>query len=156
MYLSDEAIENYLQPLDPAQVEIITLLRGLILESGQGLDERIETGKWYTGLLVYDAPGRLTTYALGPRSGGYTTFHMMPLYGSPVLQERHGATLKPILSGKSCIKVRSIEQIPLAAVRDIIAAGPRYIGIAGQLLAERTSKSKPRGYGRDSNRRTLA
>ncbi len=125
--LTDVEFEAYLQPLDTNQVECIRAIRGIIVEISPDLVEEVDTGKWFGGLLTYHTEDKLFGFALGPLSNGFTTFHMMPYYGSKVLQERHGVALKKLLSGKSCIKLKTPDQIPKEALRDIVGCMPEMV-----------------------------
>ncbi len=144
MVLNQAEIDNYLAGLSPEQAETVRFLRSLILSADLPVREHIETGKWYTGLLVYETESGLTVYALGPLSGGFTTFHSMAYYGSAKLQASHGAALKKVLTGKSCLKVRRVEELPADAIHDIIAAGPAYVEAATKMFEERRRKGKTR------------
>ncbi len=138
--LSDSEWTTYLDPLDPAQRESVAAIRNLIAEAHLNLDEAVETGKWWTGLLVYSTVEKVPVFALGPLSGGFTTFHMMPYYGSAELQSRHGTALRKFLSGKSCIKFKSADQLPLDSLKDIISCTPKFAEMARAM-----SKGKKKG-----------
>jgi hypothetical protein len=141
--LTDEQFDDYLKGTDTHQEQSIRLLRALLLECEPGLKEEVCTDKWYGGLLVYRAPNNYPIYALGPRSAGKTTFHMMPFYGSKVLQERHGAVLKKFLTGKSCITFKNADDLPLDAIRDILTGGSANLAKAvAELEESRRVKSK--------------
>jgi hypothetical protein len=66
-------------------------------------------------------------FALGPKTKGRSVFHMMPLYGSVDLQARHTATLKPWLTGKSCITFRRVGDVPFEALEDIVSHVPEVL-----------------------------
>lgn len=138
--LTDEQIDIYLAPLTPEQATNIRAVRAMILEQNLAWEEEIDEGKWFGGLLVYYVDQRIYAFALGPRSGGFTTLHMMAYYGSAVLNERHGAALKKFASGKSCIKFKDFSQVPQDAIRDIIAYTPTYADIAREMFAARKKK----------------
>ena len=137
--LSDAEWSTYASTLEPAQQACVSTVRQWIFESELNLSEEVETGKWWTGLLVYSSAEKIPVFALGPLSGGYTTLHMMPFYGSTELQARHGAALKKLLSGKSCIKFKSASDLPSDAIKDIIACTPKFVEIA---LAMNKGKKK--------------
>lgn len=124
--MQDADFQEYISPLTQAQQESIGAIRSLMAQAETDFSEEIETGKWWNGLLVYKASG-VSVFALGPASGGTTTFHMMPYYCSAELQALHGQTFKPIQTGKSCIRVKSAQQIPVEAIRDVIAATPHCV-----------------------------
>jgi hypothetical protein len=138
--LTNEEIEAYLLPLTEDQKQSIQAIRSLIIELNPELTEEVDTGKWFGGLLTYHAPERFFVFALGPLSAGFTTFHMMAYYGSSGLQERHSADLKKFLSGKSCIKFKQASELPEAALRDIIAATPKFVEVAREIYAKRKKR----------------
>lgn len=70
-------------------------LRKLIKKNAPRLEDKISDGKWFKGLLVYETAAGQFAYALGPRSGGKTTFHMMPYYGSPAYFQRKYGENRP-------------------------------------------------------------
>lgn len=94
--LSRQALQDYLEPLKPDQIEAITSIRRLIFEHNPSATEEIDEGKWFGGLLTYNTPAGHFLYALGPRKDGSTTFHMMPYYSLPDLPTRHSARQEPI------------------------------------------------------------
>ncbi len=136
-HLSTQQLNEYLAPLTANQVEAITKLRSLILEYNPTLQESIDTGKWFGGMLTYTTPTSMFVYALGPRKNDHTAFHMMPYYASPDLQQKHGQALKKILSGKSCIKFARYDEIPLDAIRDILTNAPSVMAKLQEFLAKR-------------------
>ena len=136
--LSGDHIESYVQQFSPDQAESIRTLREIILKNAPGLIEEIDDGKWFGGLLTYTTPSGQFVFALGPRSNGYTTFHMMPFYGSKSLQEKHTQSLKKFLSGKSCIKFLHATDLPQEALVDIIANGTKQM--AEIMAAFKTNK----------------
>ncbi len=120
--LPGDVVNKYLEPLTPSQREAVTQMRLLIFEICPTLVEEIDQGKWFGGLLTYNTTDGLFAFALGPRGEGLTTFHMMPYYGSPLLQQRHSAVLKKFLTGKSCIRFQNFADLPEEALRDILSS----------------------------------
>jgi len=131
--LTDEIIDDYLAPLHPNQREGIRALRTLLLDNDPALVEAIDDGKWFRGLLTYYTPTGEFLYALGPRAGDATTFHMMAYYVSPALQERHGPALKRFLTGKSCMQFRRYSELPEDALRDIVHSSKEIVKTAMQM-----------------------
>jgi hypothetical protein len=123
--LSNEQFDAYLAPLTTEQAASVRALRRLLLEHAPNLFERVDDGKWFGGLLTYYTPSDQFVFALGPRSKGTTTFHMMPFYGSKSLQVQHTPSLKRFLSGKSCIKFTHATDLPEETLIDIISNGTK-------------------------------
>ena len=120
--MTDEEFEEYLVACSDDQADALLHLRSLIGQNSEGLDECVNTGRWLNGFVFYSALGQMV-YAIGPKGKTKTSFHMMPFYGSPVLQERHGAALSTFLTGKSCIAFRRYSEVPLDALTDIVRRG---------------------------------
>jgi hypothetical protein len=139
--LAESVICEYLAPLVVDQAAAILWVRGLLRETSPGLVEAIDDGKWFGGLLTYTTTGGAFVYALGPRAGGTTTFHMHPYYGSKALQERHGLALKKFLTGKSCIRFKRYEDLPEDALRDIILNGPKVLAAMQETFANRKTQT---------------
>lgn len=138
--LSDQEFSKYVSSCNKDQTDNILAVRELILEHCPDLVEAVDDGKWFGGLLTYNTPTGMFVYALGPRTGGFTTFHMMPYYGSTGLQERHGPLLKKFLTGKSCIKFKQFAELPEASIRDILGSTSRFIEVATAMMAQRKKK----------------
>ena len=133
-----DAVEKYLSELEPQQKANVLEIRKLIQKYAPGLTEKVSDGKWLKGLIVYTTTEGYFVYALGPRSRGKTTFHMMPYYGSPVLQKRYGSSLKEFMSGKSCILFKQVDDLPHAALKEIIGSGTKkYRAMMNQMTKKR-------------------
>ena len=103
--MTDEEFEGYLQGFSDDQVDALRQLRLLITKIATDCGESINRGRWLNGF-IFSAAGQMV-YAMGPRGNGQNdAAHMMPFYGSPVLQERHREALSDLLTGKSCIAFR--------------------------------------------------
>jgi hypothetical protein len=135
--LSDQELNAYLEPMSEEQSASIRAVRKLLIELAPDLTEEIDAGKWFGGLLTYHTDDRIFMFALGPLSAGYTTFHMMPFYGSKTLQESYGPALKKLLSGKSCIKFKQYSDVPEDALCGIIGSTPNFAEIARVMFAKR-------------------
>ena len=132
-------VEKYLSELEPEQKANVLEIRKLIQRYAPGLTEKVSDGKWLKGLIVYYTAEGHFVYALGPRSHGKTSFHMMPYYGSPILQKKYGSTLKKFLSGKSCIMFKQVDDLPLTAIKEIIGSGTKkYINLMSQMAKNRS------------------
>ena len=120
--MTDDEFEGFLADCSDDQVTSLRGLRSLIEQNAGGLDEGVNTGRWLNGFVFYSAHGQMI-YAIGPKGKTKSTLHMMPYYGSPVLQERHGEALSTFLTGKSCIAFRRYSELPLDALTDIVRRG---------------------------------
>jgi hypothetical protein len=92
-------------------------------------------------MIVYSTIEGHFVYALGPRSRGKITFHMMPYYSSPALQKKYGPSLKKFLSGKSCILFKQVDDLPLTAIKEIIGSGTKkYRTLMNQMTKKRQTR----------------
>lgn len=120
--MTDDEFDSFLLACSDDQVAALRELRSLIRRNCDGLDETLNSGKWLKGFVFYSTSGQMI-YAMGPKGKGLTSLHLMPYYGSPTLQERHGAALSQFLTGKSCIAFRRYSDLPVDALTDIIGKG---------------------------------
>ena len=120
--MTEDEFQEFVAPCGDDQRAGQTGLRDLVLRHSTGLDEAVNTGRWLTGFVFYSTSGQMV-YAFGPKGRTKISFHMMPYYGSAVLQQRHGRTLDPFLTGKSCIAFRRLDDVPVDALIDIVERG---------------------------------
>ena len=123
--MTAQELDQYTAGLTADQTQAIHSLRQLILHYNPGLTERVNPGKWLTGLIIYCLGDGPFIYALGPRPEGMTTLHMMPYYGSAVLREKHGAAFKKFETGKSCILFKKVTDLPQQGLIDVIDKGTK-------------------------------
>jgi len=103
-----EEVERYLEKLDPQRRSALAQVRSLILET---VPEAVETMKY-----------RMPTYNY--REAVLCAFasqkHYMSLYVEPRNLDPHRTQLQELDLGKSCIRFRSLEQLPLRLLRTIL------------------------------------
>ena len=104
----DLQVEEYLEQLEPQQRAALTIVRELILEEAP---DAVETMKY-----------RMPTYEYG--SGILCAFasqkRYMSLYMETEAVEDHKADLEDLDVGKSCIRFRKLEKLPLDTVRTML------------------------------------
>jgi len=126
-------VEEYLAELSPDRRDAIAAVRAVILE-------RLPTGyvegmNW--GMIAYEVP--LTTYpdtynkepllyaALASQKN-YMAVYLQGIYGNQALREQfeaaYRATGKRFDVGKSCVRFRRLDDLPLEVVGDAVAAVP--------------------------------
>jgi hypothetical protein len=120
--MSGPEFDRHVADLSPDQASALREIRAVMAAHAPFLDESVNEGRWLNGLVFYSVVGTMV-FAMGPRGKSKTVFHMMPYYGSPVLQERHAGDLSPFLTGKSCIAFRRYEDLPDGVLADIVASG---------------------------------
>ena len=101
-------VDAYLENLEPLRRVALTELRSLVLAE---VPEAVETMKYR--MPTFDFEGRvLCSFALQK--------HYMSLYMDTTLVEKHRAELAGLDVGKSCIRFRKLEKLPLETVRMIL------------------------------------
>ena len=75
-----------------------------------------------SGLVSYEVVHGQPLAALARRKDGFRVY-LPPIYQDPELLADHRAELKPLLVGKSCLRVRRREEVPDAAVQDVLRRG---------------------------------
>ncbi len=120
--MTDAEFDDFVEGCSDDQVNALRALRSLIRENARELDEGVNSGRWLNGYVFFSVEGQMI-FAIGPKGKAKTTLHMMPYYGSPVLQEQHGGALAAFLTGKSCIAFRKYSELPIEALTDIISRG---------------------------------
>lgn len=125
-------VEEYLQELPPERREVITAVRDEILRNlPEGYVERMN---W--GMISYEVP--LETYpdtyngqplmmaALAAQKNNYSVYLTSPFMrpgGEEEIRQRWREAGYPLDMGKSCIRFKRLEQLPLAEIgREIRAA----------------------------------
>ena len=104
----DLLVEEYLERLEPQRRDALTRVRELILEEAPGAVESIK----YRMPTYQYGKGILCAFASQKR--------YMSLYVEPRILDRHRADLQHLNLGKSCIRFKQLEQLPLDTVRTIL------------------------------------
>ena len=101
-------VDAYLEGLEPDRRAALTKVRSAIFEI---VPDAVETMKY-----------RMPTYEResGPLCAFASQKHYMSLYMDVGLVEKHRAELSGLDVGKSCIRFRRLEQLPLETVRTIL------------------------------------
>ena len=98
-------VKDYLAGLEPDRREALTQLRSIVLEEAPGA---VETMKYRMPTYVYEG-GVLCAFASQKR--------YMSLYMDTSIVEGHRDDLGDLDVGKSCIRFRKLDRLPLDAVR---------------------------------------
>ncbi len=129
---SDAAtVEDYLEELPPERREMVSAVRDLILRH---LPEGyVESMRW--GMISYEVPleiyadtynGQPLNYAALASQKQYISLYLMAIYGDEALRERfeeaYRATGKRLDVGKSCVRFRRLDDLPLDLVAEMIRA----------------------------------
>lgn len=117
----------------------------------------VESMNW--GMIVYEVPlktypdtynGQPLAYAALASQKNYMSVYLMGIYGSEALrtrfEEAYKATGKRMDIGKSCVRFRTLDDLPLDVVGDAIAAISldQFLGLHDEAASLRASR-KSRG-----------
>ena len=126
-------VAEYLAALDPDRRAIIGTVRDVVvanLPAGY-----VEEMAW--GMISYDVPlerhpntynGKPLTYAALASQKRYCSLYLTSVYADPERLEgfeaQYRATGKRLDMGKSCVRFRTLDDLPLDLVADVIRATP--------------------------------
>ncbi len=128
-----ETVENYLAELPDDRRDAIAEVRDAILEN---LPEGyVETMNW--GMISYEVPlaacpetynGKPLMYAALASQKNHMAVYLTSVYVNDEtaadFRERYKATGKKLDMGKSCVRFKSIDQLPVDLIGEVIAATP--------------------------------
>ena len=106
--MRSQEVDEYLAGLEPDRREALTELRAIVLEEAPGA---VETMKYRMPTYEYQG-GVLCAFA--------SQKQYMSLYMDTGLVEEHRAALDSLSVGKSCIRFRKLEKLPLETIRTMI------------------------------------
>lgn len=124
-------VEAYLEELGPERREMIETVRQVILDHlPEGYVEVMRRG-----MISYEVPlesypdtynGQPLSYAALASQKNYVSLYLMAIYGDEALRERfetaYCATGKRLDVGKSCVRFRKLDDLPLDLVPEMIGA----------------------------------
>ena len=151
-----KTVGEYLQSLLPDRRAAMSALREVVLAHlPQGYEERM-----IYGMIGYVVPHSLyppgyhcdpkqpLTYACLASQKNYMAIYLMNVYGDPAsaawFQKACKASGKKLDMGKSCVRFKKVEDLPLDVIGQAIARAPvkNYIASVEHLLAARRKKKK--------------
>ena len=125
--------EEYLSELEPARREAISAVRTVILDN---LPDGYEEVMQY-GMISYIVPlsvipdtynGQPLMYIALASQKQYMSLYLTTVYADPSLsdwfKQRYLATGKKLNMGKSCVRFRKLENLPLDLVAEVTALTP--------------------------------
>jgi uncharacterized protein YdhG (YjbR/CyaY superfamily) len=104
----ESQIDAYLENLEPKRQVALTELRSLVLETVPGA---VESMKYRMPTYEYEAEV-LCSFA--------SQKHYMSLYMDTGIVEKHREALTHLSVGKSCIRFRTLDKLPLDTVRQML------------------------------------
>jgi uncharacterized protein YdhG (YjbR/CyaY superfamily) len=100
-------VDAYLDELQPERSKALEAIRSLILDSVPGVAETMRY--------------RMPTYELDEVVCSFASQkHYMSLYMDTSLVEKYREELKPLDCGKSCIRFKKLDELPLDTVKRIL------------------------------------
>lgn len=125
------SVDEYINELPPERREVVSAVRKLVLANlPAGIEE---TMSW--GMISYEVPLTLfpktyndkpLVFAALAAQKQYYALYLMGIYGSETLrakfEEAYQATGKRMDIGKSCVRFRTIDDLPLDVIAEAIAA----------------------------------
>lgn len=146
-------VEEYISGLSPERQAAIKAVRRVILDNiPEGYQE---TMNW--GMISYEVPleiypntynGKPLSYIGLASQKNHMAIYLMSIYSSienrKKFEEAYKATGKPYDVGKSCVRFKKLEDLPLPVIVEAICLIKRddYISFAKKALSDRKSKNK--------------
>jgi hypothetical protein len=130
---SAATVDEYLEQLPPDRREVVAAVRRTILEHlPDGYTETMAFGMPSYGIPLETYPGTYNgqplSYAAVAAQKNYYALYLTNVYSDPVLErqlrDRFAAAGRKLDMGKSCIRFRTLDDLPLDAIGDIVAATP--------------------------------
>ena len=126
-------VEEYLDGLSPERREAVSVVRQSVLSNlPKGYEEIMDFG-----MIAYVVPlarvpktynGHPLMYAAISSEKNYVSVHLMNVYADPETTqwfvERYNATGKKLDMGKSCVRFRKLEDLPLDLIGEAVARTP--------------------------------
>src|SRR5262245_33951638 len=126
-------VEQYLAELEPDRRAITSAVREVIVANLP--DGYVEEMAW--GMISYDVPlsrhpntynGKPLVYAALASQKRYCSLYLTAVYADPdhraSFEHRYRETGKRLDMGKSCVRFRTLDDLPLDLVADVIRATP--------------------------------
>jgi hypothetical protein len=132
-------VEKYLEELPPERREVVSEVRKTILENlPEGYAESMNWGMISYEIPLEDYPDTYNGQPLGylalAAQKRYYSLYMMGVYGDPEqeakLEEGFEEAGKKLDMGKSCLRFRKLEDIPLDVIGELVASTPPQVMIA--------------------------
>ena len=147
--------EEYLSELPPERAEVMSVVRQVILENLPA--GYVESMNW--GMLCYEIPlerypktynGQPLAYAALAAQKHYYALYLMGDYADPAAEQRlrdgFAKAGKKLDMGKSCVRFKKLDDLPLDVIADAIAASTpdEHIAIYERARAGRQGATRSR------------
>ncbi len=124
-----ETVEAYLEELPEERRAVVGSVRDVILENlPDGWVEMMDYGMISYAIPLERYSDTYNKHPLGyialASQKQYVSLYLMTVYGDPVTEawfkERWDASGKPLNMGKSCVRFRTLDDLPLNLIRDVV------------------------------------
>ena len=133
-------VDEYIAELPAERARVVSAVRKVVLKNlPKGYRESMEFGMISYGIPLERFPdtynGRPLGYAAIAAQKNHYAVYLMGVYGDPAgeraLRDAFAAAGKKLDMGKSCVRFKSLDDIPLDAIGDAVAAMPaeRFIAL---------------------------
>ena len=133
MKSSAATVEEYLDELDPERRDAVSAVREVILANlPGGYQETMDFG-----MIAYVVPlerypetynGHPLSYAAVASEKNYVSVHLMSIYGDAETErwfvDSYKATGKRLDMGKSCVRFRKLDDLPLGLIGEAVSRTP--------------------------------
>jgi hypothetical protein len=145
------SVEQHLDQLPPERREVVAAVRRSILDHlPRGYVESVSFGMLSYCIPLSAYPNTYNSqplfYAGLAAQKNYYALHLASVYSDPATESRlrhaFAAAGRKLDMGKSCIRFKKLEDLPLAAIGDIIAATPPERHIAVHEAARATAAAR--------------
>ena len=150
-----QTVDEYLAELMPERREAISEVRKVILENlPEGYEETMQFG-----MIGYVIPlerypetynGQALQYAALASQKNYMSIYLMNIYGDEHAErwftERYRASGKKLDMGKSCVRFKSLEHLPIELIGEAVARTPvhEFIELYEAARAQTSSRRRSR------------
>lgn len=146
-------VEDYISELSEERQEAVSTVREVVLANlPKGYEEVMDFG-----MIAYVVPlsvcpktynGHPLMYAAIASEKNYVSVHLMNIYASPETQEwfvdSYKATGKRMNMGKSCVRFRKLDDLPLELIGEAVGKTPMEDWIAVYEASRRPRKKRSR------------
>ncbi|MEX0761608.1 MAG: DUF1801 domain-containing protein [Dehalococcoidia bacterium] len=128
-----QTVDEYLDELPPERREAISTVRSVILDNlPEGYEESMQYGMISYVIPLQAYPDTYNKQALAYASlasqKNYMSLYLMNVYGEPGSEqwfhERYKASGKKLDMGKSCVRFKKLDDLPLDLIAETIASTP--------------------------------
>ena len=128
-----QTVDQYLDELEPERRDAVEAVRRVVNDNlPEGYEESMNFGMIYYGIPLERYPktynGEPLMYSALASQKNYMSLYLTNVYGDPAIEEefkaRYKATGKKLDMGKSCVRFKTVDDLPLDLIAETIAKTP--------------------------------